>query len=215
MLLGAAPVFGAIALIVVLFGTIWVTAAVLADICALVHAAAAARRLTMGRPAARQNVDYGIGDDCWTNILPAADPYREPPRVEILARGSPIAACEFLSAHVWRRAVPSIGAVWLGTFVTLSLCRPCGSHRDADLQAAKDSVYAIHAAARAYRNEHPGTCPSIDDLRRDEWLDRGFLKRDAWGNAYEIVCGSDDVVVRTAGPDRRPGTLDDIVVPRP
>jgi hypothetical protein len=214
LLLGAAPVL-VVALVVLVLGTIFVTVAVLADIGAWVHAAAAARRFAMGRPPARRNVDYGIGDDCWTRVLPAADPYRDAPPVELLARGSPIAAYEFLSAHIARRTIPAMGVVGLGTFFTLGVCCPCGySHAD-HLETERVRVAAIRSAALLCESEHPGTCPSLDDLRRDKWLDPGFAARDAWGNAYEITCSPDNIVVRSPGPDRRPGTEDDIVVPRP
>jgi hypothetical protein len=66
-----------------------------------------------------------------------------------------------------------------------------------------------------YLNAHPDErCPpSVEALRSEKFLDSAFMARDQWGNPFVIECSGDDIVVSTAGPDRTPGTQDDIVVP--
>jgi hypothetical protein len=52
------------------------------------------------------------------------------------------------------------------------------------------------------------SCPTLDQLRGDKLLDRGFSLKD-------LRCEDDEIVCTTAGPDRREGTKDDVVMPPP
>ncbi len=44
-------------------------------------------------------------------------------------------------------------------------------------------------------------------------LDTGFSSKDAWGNPLLLTCEKGEIVGRTAGPDRKLGTADDLRVP--
>jgi hypothetical protein len=61
--------------------------------------------------------------------------------------------------------------------------------------------------------ETPRRPHGIDELVSGKYLDKASSK-DPWGSELELVCaGSRDdegAVVRSLGPDRQPGTADDI-----
>ena len=57
-------------------------------------------------------------------------------------------------------------------------------------------------------------CPTLPQLVAEKQLDPGQNTTDSWNSPYQFLCTADEVVVRSAGPDRRFNTLDDIRVPR-
>ncbi len=56
-------------------------------------------------------------------------------------------------------------------------------------------------------------CPTPDRLLRDQAVDRGASVSDPWGNPFRVECDDGGVTVRSAGPDRRDGSDDDIIAP--
>ena len=67
-----------------------------------------------------------------------------------------------------------------------------------------------------WKNSHPDLdCPTVDQLKKEKFLDTGFLPKDSWGNLYKVSCDVDEITCSTAGPDRKEGTEDDIIVPPP
>jgi general secretion pathway protein G len=88
--------------------------------------------------------------------------------------------------------------------------------KTADIGTAKTACSSVKSAVVLWKNAHPDQdCPTVEQLKKEKFLDTGFLSKDAWGNAYKIACDSDDIVCSTAGPDRKEGTEDDIIVPPP
>ena len=55
----------------------------------------------------------------------------------------------------------------------------------------------------------------MEQLRQEKVLDKGFVTKDSWGNPFKIACESDEITCTTAGPDKKEGTEDDIIVPAP
>ena len=73
---------------------------------------------------------------------------------------------------------------------------------------------AIRGAVKAWWIEHDDTtCPGVDELIRDGTLDRDSSRVDPWGEKWTVECADHDVTVISTGPDRRPGTKDDIRIP--
>lgn len=73
---------------------------------------------------------------------------------------------------------------------------------------------ALHAAARAWFWEGYGpACPSVARLEADGFLDPRQPAVDPWGTPFDIACDGRRVRVRSAGPDRRLDTADDIGAP--
>lgn len=80
-------------------------------------------------------------------------------------------------------------------------------------QALKNAA-SIHHAALDWRRENPVGCPTVSTLIRDQLLERSNVADDPWGNRFRLQCSSQDITVVSPGKDQRPGTSDDISVPR-
>lgn len=88
--------------------------------------------------------------------------------------------------------------------------------KTADIGTAKTACNSIKSATVLWRNAHPDQeCPTVEALKKEKFLDTGFTPKDAWGNSYKVACDADEIVCSTAGPDRKEGTEDDIIVPPP
>ena len=69
----------------------------------------------------------------------------------------------------------------------------------------------IRSAVLLYVGQEAGApCPTMADLTAGGVLDSSRRTYDAWGKPFAIACAGDDIVVSSAGPDRRHGTADDI-----
>ncbi len=56
-------------------------------------------------------------------------------------------------------------------------------------------------------------CPTYAELLRDHAIDAGSPRNDPWGKPWRIECSESEVSVSSEGPDRTPGTEDDVHVP--
>lgn len=56
-------------------------------------------------------------------------------------------------------------------------------------------------------------CPTVEELKHERFLSTDFSAQDPWGGTYKIVCDGSEVTVSSLGPDKSPGTADDIVFP--
>ncbi len=81
-----------------------------------------------------------------------------------------------------------------------------------DRAAAVDTGRQVLAAVASWQTENADGCPTITQLMEDGRLDRDARTDDPWGNRYRIVCDGLHAAVRSAGPDRRPGTADDLTI---
>ena len=79
---------------------------------------------------------------------------------------------------------------------------------------AIDAGRRVQAAAEAWQSENSDGCPSITQLVEEGRLESDAPTDDPWGNRYRIVCEGAHATVRSAGPDRRPGTPDDVTIGR-
>jgi general secretion pathway protein G len=88
--------------------------------------------------------------------------------------------------------------------------------KTADIGTAKTACSSIKSATLLWKNAHPDQdCPTVDALKKEKFLDTGFIPKDSWGNPYKVACDVDEITCSTAGPDRKEGTEDDIIVPQP
>lgn len=88
--------------------------------------------------------------------------------------------------------------------------------KKADVGTTNTACNTIRSASILWKNSHPGDdCPTVDALKQEGLLERGFSAKDPWGNAFKVACDADDITCATAGPDRKEGTPDDIAVPPP
>jgi general secretion pathway protein G len=84
---------------------------------------------------------------------------------------------------------------------------------DARLKTAKQGAQQIRSIVQTWQTENGGECPSLSQLKKDGFMDKGGNTDDPWNKPFKLTCTGDDIVVRSNGPDQKPGTADDIVVP--
>ena len=88
--------------------------------------------------------------------------------------------------------------------------------KSADIGTTKTACNSIRSQTLLWKQAHPGEdCPTLDQLKADKLLDRGFILKDPFGNPFRLACDSDEITCTTAGPDHKEGTEDDIIVPPP
>lgn len=87
-------------------------------------------------------------------------------------------------------------------------------------RAQEDSDRALTSAQRVLSaaEDWQGTegargCPTLSQLQHEHFLAQEAPVEDPWGNRFKIQCSAEDVQVRSAGPDKKPGTADDVSVP--
>lgn len=78
---------------------------------------------------------------------------------------------------------------------------------------AKTDCRSIHPVADAYRANHTGQCPTVEQLRAEKELSATSNIADPWGTPYAIRCTDEDLYVLSFGPDKKEGTADDIKMP--
>lgn len=82
----------------------------------------------------------------------------------------------------------------------------------ARVESTGTTVKVIEMGVELWRATHDDLCPTVEQLVRDRVLDpKPAVANDPWGTAFTIQCSDEAVSVRSAGPDRKLGTADDIV----
>lgn len=83
----------------------------------------------------------------------------------------------------------------------------------AQIDQAKIDARSIHPVAEKYKVDHPGGCPTVEQLRADKELSAASKITDPWDSPYQIRCGDEDIYVLSYGPDKKEGTPDDVRIP--
>jgi general secretion pathway protein G len=87
-------------------------------------------------------------------------------------------------------------------------------YQEAQKKQAQTDARTIHPAAEKYRVDHPGEqCPTVELLREKKELSAASKITDPWDTPYKIICGDEDLMVLSLGPDKKEGTADDIRIP--
>lgn len=87
-------------------------------------------------------------------------------------------------------------------------------YAEAQKKQAQTDARTIHPAAEKYRVDHTGDeCPTVELLREKKELSQASKITDPWDTPYKIICGDDDIVVMSFGPDKKENTADDIRIP--
>ncbi len=86
--------------------------------------------------------------------------------------------------------------------------------KKADVGTTNTACNSVRSATILWKNSHPGDdCPTVEALKSEGLLERGFSSKDPWGNAFRLTCDVDEITCMTNGPDHKEGTDDDIHVP--
>ncbi|WP_394827975.1 hypothetical protein [Pendulispora albinea] len=119
---------------------------------------------------------------------------------------------EQLVSRWWRTVViagPVIAlAGWLTSACIAELRRPM-------LSPTRSSARQLRRVAQLFRASNPTACPSMLDLQCERQFEPSTHIVDEWKNPFRIECVGDEIFVRSAGPDRKWDTADDIRVPAP
>jgi general secretion pathway protein G len=88
--------------------------------------------------------------------------------------------------------------------------------KKAQIKNAETAARVIRGAVQNWQvsNSDYGTCPTVQQLISDKILDAGQNNEDPWGQPYGIKCDGEEIVVSSAGPDKKPNNQDDIVIPK-
>jgi general secretion pathway protein G len=86
--------------------------------------------------------------------------------------------------------------------------------QDAKVKDAGTNARALRGAVKTYWMVHESTaCPSFEEMVSAGVLDEASSRTDPWGKPWHIECTDTAVTVLSDGPDRTPGTADDIRAP--
>lgn len=83
----------------------------------------------------------------------------------------------------------------------------------AQKDTAKTDTRTIHPVAEKYRIDHPGQCPTVEQLRAEKEISATSKITDPWDTPYAIRCADEETYVLSFGPDKKEGTADDIRMP--
>jgi hypothetical protein len=172
-------------------------------------AALAARRQASDVRSPQTDIDYGVGAD-WTMPALPSDPYRASAHPIVASLGSPSEAARALRGNVTSLLLLAAASTCFETCACICVVPRHTSY----IAGAKTQLNTVRSATLVWRSGHP-ECPSIAQLKADSILDSSFNDKDPWGNLIELTCESDEIIARTAGPDRKKGTDDDIQIPVP
>jgi hypothetical protein len=156
----------------------------------------------------RDVVDFGLGHD-WVLEPSPSVPYRASAGPVLGSLGSPRASAWAIAGNMARLGLAATATtLWFATW-------DCGPRpRHSEIAAARTALATARQATVIWRQGFPDApCPTVDQLKAAKVLDVGFNSKDPWGNAIELTCDGAEIRARTAGPDRRLGTTDDIRIP--
>ena len=86
-------------------------------------------------------------------------------------------------------------------------------YQESQKNQAKIDARTIHPVAEKYKVDHPGVCPTVEQLRAEKELSSASKITDPWDSPYKIVCADEDIMVLSFGPDKKENTNDDIRIP--
>jgi general secretion pathway protein G len=81
---------------------------------------------------------------------------------------------------------------------------------EARIKSSKTDAQALRSAVMLYVADNPRSCPTVEDLVANRYLDSTRRTTDAWGTEFQVSCEEGDIIVISAGPDLEFSTEDDI-----
>lgn len=81
---------------------------------------------------------------------------------------------------------------------------------EARIKSTRADAQGLRSAITLYIADNPRSCPTIDELIEQRYLDSSRRTTDGWDVDFQIACEDGDIIVISAGPDGQFGTEDDI-----
>ena len=79
---------------------------------------------------------------------------------------------------------------------------------------ARHETRSYLMVAEKYVVDHPGVCPTPEQLREAREIPSASNIEDPWGKPYLVRCRGNEVVVLSYGLDGKEGTKDDVIAPQ-
>lgn len=86
-------------------------------------------------------------------------------------------------------------------------------YQESQKNQAKIDARTIHPVAEKYQVDHPGVCPTVEQLRAEKELSAASKITDPWDTPYKIICADEELMIVSFGPDKKENTQDDIRIP--
>jgi len=80
----------------------------------------------------------------------------------------------------------------------------------ARVKSTKADAQALRSAVMLYIADNPRSCPTVEDLVEERYLDGSKRTTDAWDTPFQVSCEDGDIAVVSAGEDGQFDTEDDI-----
>lgn len=101
----------------------------------------------------------------------------------------------------------------LSTVIGIAVWRHLARAR---IETTRQSALKIRQTVMTYRMDRADDCPTVEMLRQGDYIDAASKLTDAWDMPFIVKCDErGDVHVASSGPDKTPGTPDDILAPEP
>lgn len=81
---------------------------------------------------------------------------------------------------------------------------------EARIKSTRADAQALRSAVMLYIADNPRSCPTVDDLVNERYLDATKRTTDAWDTPFQVTCEAGDIFVVSSGPDGQFDTEDDI-----
>jgi general secretion pathway protein G len=128
------------------------------------------------------------------------------------------------AARKWARASLARGVTLVEVLIVVAIIAMVASgvavfalpkYREAQRSSADTGARVIRSAVQNWQRVNNETsCPTVTQLVQEKHLDSASNTNDPWGQEYQLNCSEDDVIVSSAGPDKKKGSPDDVRVPK-
>lgn len=87
-------------------------------------------------------------------------------------------------------------------------------YKRAEISTATEDARNLRKAIELWQVQNSeSSCPTMGQLVADKQINSDSHQVDPWGQEWQFSCADEEIVVQSNGPDRKPGTADDIRVP--
>lgn len=88
-------------------------------------------------------------------------------------------------------------------------------YKKAEASTALEDARNLRKAIELWQVQNSeSSCPTLGQLVSDKQINSDSHQVDPWGQEWSFSCTDDEIYVQSNGPDRKPGTADDIRVPK-